>query len=66
MPSGFMPSLSTLGGHWPENATRKGALSKTQKRGLAHALEDAGDLWDHTAVAADRTLVVSLEGGKRP
>ena len=27
--------------------------------------EEAGDLWDHTAVAADSKLVVSLEVGKR-
>jgi hypothetical protein len=32
---------------------------KKQKRCLAHELEEAGDLWDHTAVAADSKLVVS-------
>ena len=37
---------------------------KKQKRCQAHE-EDAGDMWDHTAVAADSTLVVSLVVGKR-
>jgi IS1 family transposase len=37
---------------------------KKQKRCQAHE-EDAGDMWDHTAVAADSKLVVSLVMGKR-
>jgi IS1 family transposase len=32
---------------------------------MAQELGEAGDLWDHTAVAADSKLVVSLEMGKR-
>jgi len=39
-------------------------LQKKQKRGQAHE-EDAGNMWDHTAVAADSKLVVSLVVGKR-
>jgi hypothetical protein len=42
-----------------------GLGQKKPKRCLAQALEEAGALGDHTAVAADSTLVVSLEGGKR-
>jgi IS1 family transposase len=38
---------------------------KKQKRCEAHDYEEAGDLWDHTAVAADSKLVVSLVVGKR-
>lgn len=38
---------------------------KKQKRCLDHERSDAGDLWDHTAVAADSKLVVSLVVGKR-
>ena len=38
---------------------------KKQKRCLDHELGEAGDLWDHTAVAADSKLVVSLRVGKR-
>jgi hypothetical protein len=38
---------------------------KKQKRCAAHAYEEAGDLWDHTAIAADSKLVVSLVVGKR-
>jgi hypothetical protein len=38
---------------------------KKQKRGDAHETEVAGDLWDHTAVTADSTLVVRLVAGKR-
>jgi IS1 family transposase len=38
---------------------------KKQKRCRAHEREEAGDLWDHTAVAADSKLVVSLVVGKR-
>jgi IS1 family transposase len=37
---------------------------KKQQRCQAHE-EDAGDMWDHTAVAADSKLVVSLVVGKR-
>ena len=37
---------------------------KKQKRCQAHE-DDAGDMWDHTAVAADSKLVVSLVVGKR-
>jgi hypothetical protein len=36
-----------------------------QQRGHAHEVEGAGDLWDHTAVAAASTLVVRLVVGKR-
>jgi hypothetical protein len=32
---------------------------KKQKRCAAQERETAGDLWDHTAVAADSKLVVS-------
>jgi len=38
---------------------------KKQKRCLAHERDEAGDLWDHTAVAADSKRVVSLSVGKR-
>jgi IS1 family transposase len=38
---------------------------KKQKRCEAHEQDEAGDLWDHTAVAADSKLVVSLVVGKR-
>lgn len=38
---------------------------KKQKRCLDHERGEAGDLWDHTAVAADSKLVVSLRVGKR-
>ena len=38
---------------------------KKQKRCLDHERGDAGDWWDHTAVAADSKLVVSLRVGKR-
>jgi IS1 family transposase len=38
---------------------------KKQKRCGTQARETAGDCWDHTAVAADSKLVVSLVGGKR-
>jgi IS1 family transposase len=38
---------------------------KKPKHGAAHEREEAGDLWDHTAVAADSKLVVSLVVGKR-
>jgi IS1 family transposase len=38
---------------------------KKQKRCEARDYEEAGDLWDHTAVAADSKLVVSLVVGKR-
>ena len=37
---------------------------KKPKRCQAHE-EDAGDMWDHIAVAADSRLVVSLVVGKR-
>jgi IS1 family transposase len=38
---------------------------KKQKHCAAHEREEAGDLWDHTAVAADSMLVVSLVVGQR-
>ena len=38
---------------------------KKQQRCQAHETEMAGDLWDHTAVAADSKLIVSLVVGKR-
>ncbi len=38
---------------------------KTQKNCAADARNEAGDFWDHTAVAADRKLVVSLVVGTR-
>ena len=38
---------------------------KKHKRCADHERGEAGDWWDHTAVAADRTLVVSLMVGKR-
>jgi hypothetical protein len=38
---------------------------KKPKRGAAHELGDAGDLGDHTAVAADSKLVVAFVVGKR-
>lgn len=38
---------------------------KKQKRCQAHETDEAGDMWDHTAVAADSKLVVSLVVGKR-
>ena len=40
-------------------------MSKKQKRCKAPAQEEVGDLWDHTAVAADSKLVGSLVVGKR-
>ena len=42
-----------------------GLCEKKQKRCVDHELGEAGDLWDHTAVAADSKLVVSLVVGKR-
>jgi hypothetical protein len=38
---------------------------KKQKRCQVHEADRAGDMWDHTAVTADRKLVVSLVVGKR-
>src|SRR5262249_30624447 len=38
---------------------------KKQKRCHGHEADEAGDMWDHTAVAADSKLVVSLVVGKR-
>ena len=38
---------------------------KKQKRGTAAERAEAGDMWDHTAIAADSKLVVSLVVGKR-
>ena len=38
---------------------------KKQKRCHVHEADEAGDMWDHTAVAADSKLVVSLVVGKR-
>ena len=38
---------------------------KKQKCCADHELGEAGDWWDHTAVAADSKLVVSLMVGKR-
>ena len=40
-------------------------LQKKQKRCAEHELAEAGDQWDHRAVAADSKLVVSLMVGKR-
>jgi hypothetical protein len=42
-----------------------GVLSKKPKRCGAQERDTAGDFWDHTAVAADSKLVVSLVVGKR-
>jgi IS1 family transposase len=42
-----------------------GLCEKKQKRCAAHELEEAGDQWDHRAMAADSKLVVSLMVGKR-
>ena len=39
---------------------------KKQQRCQGREAEMAGDRWDHTAVTADSTLVVSLVVGKRP
>src|SRR5262249_33622299 len=38
---------------------------KKQTRCHADEADEAGDMWDHTAVAADSKLVVSLVVGKR-
>jgi IS1 family transposase len=38
---------------------------KKQKRCEAQEQEEAGDMWDHTAIAADSKLVVSVVVGKR-
>jgi IS1 family transposase len=38
---------------------------KKQKRCQMYETEEVGDMWDHTAVAADSKLVVSLVVGKR-
>jgi IS1 family transposase len=38
---------------------------KKQKRCQTHETNEVGDMWDHTAVAADSKLVVSLVVGKR-
>jgi hypothetical protein len=38
---------------------------KKQKRCHGHETDEAGDMWDHTAVAADSKRVVSLVVGKR-
>jgi IS1 family transposase len=38
---------------------------KKQKRCQTHETDEVGDMWDHTAVAADSKLVVSLAVGKR-
>jgi IS1 family transposase len=40
-------------------------LQKKPQRCQAHETEVAGDMWDHTAVAAESTLVVRLVVGKR-
>jgi hypothetical protein len=40
-------------------------LQKKQKRCGAQERDTVGDCWDHTAVAADSKLVVSLVVGKR-
>jgi IS1 family transposase len=40
-------------------------LQKKQKNCGEHEQDEAGDLWDHTAVAADSKLVVALVVGKR-
>src|SRR5215470_10788867 len=38
---------------------------KKQKRCTAAERAEAGDMWDHTAIAADSKLIVSLVVGKR-
>ncbi|PON09815.1 hypothetical protein C2W62_53430, partial [Candidatus Entotheonella serta] len=38
---------------------------KKQKRCAEHELQEAGNQWDHRAVAAESKLVVSLRVGKR-
>jgi hypothetical protein len=38
---------------------------KKQKRCQAEERAEAGDMWDHTAIAADSTPIVSLVVGKR-
>ena len=40
-------------------------LQKKQKNCAEDERDDAGDFWDHTAVAADRKLMVSLVVGTR-
>jgi hypothetical protein len=40
-------------------------LQKKQKRCQAAERAEAGDMWDHTAIAADSKLIVSLVVGKR-
>jgi IS1 family transposase len=40
-------------------------VKKKQKHCTEEDRDEAGDLWDHTAVAADRKLLVSLMVGKR-
>ena len=42
-----------------------GVMEKKQKNCAEHARDDAGDVWDHTAVTADRKLIVSFVVGKR-
>jgi hypothetical protein len=39
--------------------------AKKQKRCQAEERAEAGDIWDHTAMAADSKLSVSLVVGKR-
>jgi hypothetical protein len=38
---------------------------KKQKRCTVEERTEAGDMWDHTAIAADSKLIVSLVVGKR-
>src|SRR5215510_12715851 len=38
---------------------------KKQKRCTVAERDEAGDMWDHTAIAADSKLLVSLVVGKR-
>jgi hypothetical protein len=38
---------------------------KKQKRCTVEERAEAGDMWDHTAIAADSKLIVSLVVGKR-
>jgi IS1 family transposase len=38
---------------------------KKQKRCRVEERAEAGDMWDHTAIAADSKLIMSLVGGKR-
>lgn len=45
--------------------TSNGVFATKQQRCSDEESREAGDLWDHTAVAADSKLMVSLVVGKR-